>query len=303
MVKVHLMKSNGIQSALPTEGISATLSFKLSSKYEGVVINAKLSATGDSLESSCLLEIQPEEAKILSEIPPEKFTEKERQKVSELFTTLLSSNQRVLNIIIQELELNEPRCLTSGLNQWSFDGKTWSDFPLRSFLTGISIHQSHNLDEEWSEHIQTILDMNEEPFIAFQHLHEAQRRRGKRFTWIEATIAAELAIKEALSRLEPKLSTLLFEVPSPPLRKLYGPILESVAGERSPYITELAKGSEIRNKLVHKPEEVKLDLQEVVDYVSIVNRTIWHLVGLCRRNVSSNKIHKLSILRCHRDRP
>lgn len=102
MVKVHLMKSNSIQPALPTEGIATTLSFKLSSKYEGVVINAKLPVTGDSLESSCLLEIQPKEAKILSEIPPEKFTEKERQKVNELFTTLLSSNQRLLNIIIQE---------------------------------------------------------------------------------------------------------------------------------------------------------------------------------------------------------
>lgn len=139
------------------------------------------------------------------------------------------------------------------------------------------------LDSEWCEHIQTLLNLHEEPLIAIEHMHEAQRYRGDRFSWIEASIAAELAIKEALVRLEPLVEVLLLEVPSPPIHKLYGPILKKIAGEKSPHVTALQRGAEKRNRLVHRPEAVHFGPQEVVDYVGTVERAIWHLLGLCRR--------------------
>jgi hypothetical protein len=172
-----------------------------------------------------------------------------------------------------------------------FDGHNWVTLPINMIAGAATLRPRYSLNAEWKGHIQAILDLHEEPFIAFEHIHEAKRDRGARFTWIEATIAAELAIKEALSRIEPRLTPLLLEVPAPPLRKLYGAILENVAGERSPYVSKLDKGAEKRNQLVHRPDAIRLDPQEVVDYVAVVDRAIWHLVGLCRRGTNS-KLHR-----------
>jgi hypothetical protein len=168
--------------------------------------------------------------------------------------------------------------------------------PINIIATGARLRPRYSLDAEWKDHIQAIFDLHEEPLIAFEHLHEARRHRGTRFTWIEATIAAELAIKEALARLEPRLTPVLLEVPAPPLYKLYGVILENVAGEKSPYVGQLQKGAEMRNRLVHRPEAIRLDPQEVVDYVAVVDRAIWHLVGLCRHSTTP-KLHRAAQMR------
>jgi hypothetical protein len=243
------------------------------------------------LESTCSVELPPKPAKVLSETTQEDFTEETLQEMRKLFAPLRTGHERMLNLITQEQELDEPRMLMSGSSQWSFDGYNWVTLPINIMMTGVTLRPRYSLDAEWKGHIQAIFDLREEPFIAFEHLHEARRGRGARFTWIEATIAAELAIKEALSRLEPRLTPLLLEVPAPPLRKLYGTILENVAGERSPYVSKLDMGAEKRNQLVHRPEAIKLDPQEVVDYVGVVDRTIWHLVGLCRRGTNP-KLHR-----------
>ena len=98
--------------------------------------------------------------------------------------------------------------------------------------------------------------------------------------WIDATIAAELAIKEFLITYKPEVEVLLLEVPSPPLYKLYGSILKSYTGEKSPKVKELAEGAKIRNLLVHKPEQTNIDHQEAIDYVSDVEFAIGHLLYL-----------------------
>lgn len=246
-------------------------------------------------ESTCSVELESKLAKVLSETPPEDFTEEFLQEMRKWFARLHTGHQRMLSLITQELELDEPRGLMSGAKQWSFDGHNWVTLPINIMATGATLRPRYSLDAEWKGHIQAVLDLKEEPFIAFEHLHEARRRHG-RFTWIEATIAAELAIKEALSRLEPRLTPLLLEVPAPPLSKLYGAILENVAGEKSPYVGKLQKGAEMRNRLVHRPEAIRLDPQEVVDYVAVVDRAIWHLVGLCRRGTTP-KLHRAAQMR------
>ena len=73
----------------------------------------------------------------------------------------------------------------------------------------------------------------------------------------------------------------LLELPSPPLRKLYGTILEEIVGERSPYVSDLHKGAEIRNNLVHRPGTM-VDSQDAVNYMGMVRHAIRHLIRLCR---------------------
>jgi hypothetical protein len=277
MPRVHLRHSNGIQPSLSIRSADSFIEFQQPSGYNGRPIDLKISLTGDALESSCSVELRQELATSLSETPPGELAEAILQDVRKLFAPPHVANQRPLSLITQELELDEPRILTSRASQWSFDGHTWATLPRNITMTGASLRPVYDLDSEWKEHLQAVFDLREEPFIAFEHLHEARRGRDARFTWIEATIAAELAIKEALSRLEPRLTNLLLEVPAPPLRKLYGVILEGVAGEKSPYIKQLHEGAEIRNRLVHRPKAEKLDPQQVVDYVAVVDRAIWHL--------------------------
>lgn len=98
-----------------------------------------------------------------------------------------------------------------------------------------------------------------------------------RFRWIDATIALELCIKEALIRRRPDFKTLLMDMPSPPLDKLYGDLMEEVLGEPSPFKKDIKKGTEIRNKLVHRPMDLIVTREEASKYVSTVHKAIHHL--------------------------
>ncbi|WGV57763.1 hypothetical protein QIH01_20040 [Brevibacillus brevis] len=128
--------------------------------------------------------------------------------------------------------------------------------------------------------IQNYLDSGFKPFIALKHLHRAKREKDPRFKWIDATISAELAIKEFLIKINPDIKLLLLELPSPPLYKLYGPILEQYAGEPSPKLKQIQKGIEIRNKLIHKPEDADISLDKASEYVHDIEIAIYHLLQL-----------------------
>ena len=134
------------------------------------------------------------------------------------------------------------------------------------------------LTKETAEMIQKNLDKEIEPFIGLRHLHRAKQEENPRFMWIEATIAAELAIKEFLIKLKPELETVLLELPSPPLTKLYGVILESYTGERYPNLKVLSKGIETRNKLVHRPLNEEIDYKTAIKYVDDIEKAIFYLL-------------------------
>jgi hypothetical protein len=61
---------------------------------------------------------------------------------------------------------------------------------------------------------------------------------------------------------------------------MYGSVLESFTNQKSPKLKELAKGAEIRNKLIHRPKEVKINAQEANKYVQDVEIAIGHLLTL-----------------------
>jgi intein/homing endonuclease len=86
-----------------------------------------------------------------------------------------------------------------------------------------------------------------------------------------------LAIKEFLIRVKPELETLLVEVPSPPLHKLYGSVLESFGYGRSPKLKEIANGAARRNELLHKPEAKEVTVEDANQYVEDIEVAINHL--------------------------
>lgn len=136
------------------------------------------------------------------------------------------------------------------------------------------------LDDQSRLAVQAALTEGALPLLAMRHLHRAKAELQPHHKWIDATIAAELAVKEVLCKACPKIRHLLLEMPSPPLSKMYGALLEEYLGEESPYRKELIKGQEKRNNLVHLPLEVQVDEQKAIDYVNTVESAIFHLLHL-----------------------
>lgn len=167
---------------------------------------------------------------------------------------------------------------------WSLDNNKWVEVQQQfTVKPGIWISRL-TLHSETAPLIQEYLDDNFEPFIALKHLHRAFMIGTPRYTWIEATIAAELAIKEFYSIFKPEIEVIILELPSPPIGKLYGVILEHYTGKRSPYYKKLQEGYEIRNKLVHRPAKIEVTYEETFKYLSTVEGAIFHLLQLLYPN-------------------
>jgi hypothetical protein len=162
---------------------------------------------------------------------------------------------------------------------WSLDGGTWRAIRGKASVS-VTTHGYQFLDDRSADMIQEFLEHGPEPLVALKFLHRAMTETNPRYMWLDATIAAELAIKEFLIRSKPEIETLLLELPSPPLHKLYGTVLESIAGQRSPKLSAVSKGADIRNQLIHRPQGVEIGHQQAYDYVKDVEAAIGHLVGL-----------------------
>lgn len=168
---------------------------------------------------------------------------------------------------------------------WACESGIFKAFP--NLVSGaIGIKNSMPLNDQTRAALQEGLDQERKPFLAMRHLYRAMQEKSPRFKWIDATIAAELAIKEYLARAHPELEVLLIHVPSPPLSKLYGEILQKCAGERSPYRKALDLGAQKRNQLVHQPHDVTITELDAFVYVNTVMKAIHHLYALLYPNWS-----------------
>jgi hypothetical protein len=138
----------------------------------------------------------------------------------------------------------------------------------------------HHISSKTTSYLQAYLDGQLwEPFVAFQFLDKAKFEPNPVFKWINATIAAELAIKEFYFRFDSRLETFILEIPSPPLHKLYGSILESMVGERSPVLKSIQKGVEIRNRLVHRPKTEIINQDTANQYIDDIEYAMFHLLS------------------------
>jgi len=202
-------------------------------------------------------------------------------ELSEMTSGISQATRKVLHLIkycFNQTDLDENLFSVKG-KYWSTDKSEWKSLPMLIHAI-MDIHNLLSLNEDKTEAIQEYLDSGLEPLFALRHLHRAKRENNPRYKWIEATIAAELAIKEFLMRTKPDVETLLLELPSPPLHKLYGPILESFTNQRSPKLKELTKGAEIRNKLIHRPKDIEIKEEQANKYVHDVEIAIGHLLTL-----------------------
>ena len=154
----------------------------------------------------------------------------------------------------------------------------WAAFPARLRATLDQIRTVVPLDSRSVRWLQTYLDEGFRPFVAMRHLHRAENDDRPWAKWIEATVAAELAIKEYLSRRRPELETLLVHLPSPPLGVLYGKVLGQYGGFKATRRAQLIKGAEIRNKLLHQPIGAIVSAEDAQRYVADVRFTILELL-------------------------
>lgn len=210
------------------------------------------------------------------DLPPKLQTE-----LSEMTSNILRTTKKVLYLIkycFNHKELNES-LFSRKCTYWSRNKSKWKRIPM-ILSTTLDIHNFIFLNENTANGIQDYIDHDFEPFLALTHLHRAKRESNPEYKWIDATVAAELAIKEFLIRLKPDFETLLLEVPSPPLHKLYGPILEYYSKEQSPKLKELNKGAEMRNKLIHRPKDIHIGDEQANQYIHDVEIAIYHLLTL-----------------------
>jgi len=166
--------------------------------------------------------------------------------------------------------------------EWSLGDNQWFSIP-RGLRVDVEVTSLRNLDERLAKHLQELLLEDEEALVATSYLHQARNSMNRRYKWIYATMAAELAIKEILVRIEPKLQVILGTLPSQPLNRLYGDVLESIAGVRSTSPTKLQKGASRRNQLVHNPKSPTPTFNEAKEYVDFIEDRIKWLLEEWRR--------------------
>lgn len=176
---------------------------------------------------------------------------------------------------------------------WSDDEETWNSFPPSSGRSVAGCAVVHARFEPYiADGLQSFLDGKTQFLhLAFQHLHQAYSTESVRQKWVETTIAAELAIKEFLIIKFPNIETLLLEMPSPPLDKLYRNVLHSMIGEESPKWKQIGKGAAKRNKIVHKAQKFEITMAEANRYIKDVEVAMSHL--LVHLNPNDEVLRKL----------
>jgi hypothetical protein len=218
-------------------------------------------------------------------IHSEQLEQRYRERLSEIHGILRAAAERFLRVIkfyLDEVQVSETELRNMFRWEWSVTGNDWQFGPMRIRAGGCEVLSLPGYHGELTARVTAAVAGEDPPVLihAMRHLHRAKREREPRHRWIDATIAAELGIKEFLAAYKPELESLLLEVPSPPLRKLYGAVLESYAGKRSPKLKEIANGGEMRNLLVHKPSIQEIGSEEADAYVKDVEIALLHLLTL-----------------------
>jgi hypothetical protein len=187
---------------------------------------------------------------------------------------------------------------------WSMDGEDWKLFPSGWTISLGCIESPLSIDEKNLKDLQECIDANVEPFVALEFLHKAINEDEPRYKWIYATIAAELAIKEYLIEKDWRLEVLLNSVQSPPLNKLYGPILKQYSGLDSAMSSkDIQNAIEVRNMLLHRPKEININSKSANLYVQNVKTLIFQLITDLYpgyRLISKNYPPRLNVGNYHR---
>ncbi|HAO5607383.1 SEC-C domain-containing protein [Listeria monocytogenes] len=208
--------------------------------------------------------------------------EKTVKEINDLPKSLIKAIEELVAWLDLALLINQPGDLIKNVRDFIYDDENqkWIKFP-QDIKGSATIKTPRMLNKLRKEFIQKELDNGVKPFKAFIFLKHAKHEENLSVKWINATIAAELAIKEFFLRYNPQLKYIVTEMPAPPLYKMYRGMLESVTdGFVSSKWKELKEGAEKRNSLVHNPRETELNEWEVIKYINDVETAIFELVNL-----------------------
>jgi hypothetical protein len=207
------------------------------------------------------------------------------EEVTRISNALTTGTKKVVSLVkyyLRHVYIKESLFSVNSA-KWGYSEDSLNDLPSGIWVTSMSMsskpHRKNTI-----ENVQAALVNDIAPLMAMRHLHRARPENMPHHKWIDATIAAGLAVKEGLSIAKPELKQLLMEMPSPPLDKLYGPVLETYLGERSPYLKSIKNGVMVRNQLIHKPFDEAIDPQDAIDYVEEMERAIFHLLHMLYPN-------------------
>ena len=253
--------------------------------------NQKISVSIDfvnkKIEPKCQYEITDELYNWIINIPSQKKTEEPLpSKIKEINSDFDFSTKRVISIIkynLNHYEIND-NLLLRDLLEWSENDLDYKYVEGTAFDFGWYRYDI-DIDDKAEKNIQEYLNREYSLFTALKFLHRSIREDNPTFKIIDATIAAEIAIKEFLiekNKAKLDLRLLLLELPSPPLEKLYGRILKFYGDEdtESPKKDIIKMGSEVRNILIHSPNELDISYEIADFYCQTVQYAIFHLLFL-----------------------
>jgi len=174
-------------------------------------------------------------------------------------------------------------------HQYSTDGKTWKVISHEGELSATFSTDSHpRFDYVAVPFIQEMLDSPSMLLeTALFHLHRARNQNSSpKHAIIDACIAVEVGVKEFFMKFKPDLTPILDKLPSPPVTKLYGDIMEAYAGKKFSPLDSLAKLADKRNKLVHSPLKDEPSEEETRRFVLTAERAVYWLHSILdRKNI------------------
>jgi hypothetical protein len=243
-------------------------------------VGVRLLQDGKTIEAESVVDsFDPNILQILRTSDYDKLSDGDRKQLSDITRPITAAVRQFAGLLKQELHRDDvsDELIGNAHHEWSPDGNQWFRIPygliVRTWTSSLG-----NLTPATAKSLQGLLSRDEQALVATSYLHQARNSGNRRYQWIYATMAAELAIKEILIRIEPKFQVILEELPSPPLHKLYGGVLESVAGVKSNSLSTLQEGARRRNQLVHNPNSPTPTLSEVDDYICFIeDRVKWLL--------------------------
>jgi len=259
--------------------------YSFSVSKSGQNIKIKLLQDGKTIKAKSVVDFfNPNILKILRTNDYDKLSAGEKTELSNITHPIKEAVRQFAGLLKQELhryDMND-ELIGNPYYEWSLGDNHW--FLIPQGLSGTLITYSlDNLNVITAKSLQELLLENEEALVATSYLHQARNSENRRYKWIYATMAAELAVKEILVRIEPKLQKIVETLPSPPLNRLYGDVLESIAGVRSTDLSTLQDGAQRRNQLVHNPRSPTPTFNEVREYINFIEDRVKWLLKEWRR--------------------
>ena len=223
-----------------------------------------------------------------------------QSELSGLTTHIADATRDVLSTLkycLNHYEIKE-NLLAVRDEYWLANEADWKRLPAL-YDSSMDVITIYPIDSKTATLVQNNINKGIEPFVALRHLQRARTETIPRYKWIDAAIAAELAIKQYLlikdpSRFEERFKT----SQSPSIDELYDKYLKEYSDkkEASPVLEQLKNGAKIRNDLLHYRRRVNIDPQDAINYVLDVERAIYHLLTLLYPNDLFIRKHYATIL-------